>query len=139
MLAVAACTFSCSLSLSTSQIYKLPPKKKKSTALRYAEWARLVDNTKSVSAVDFDPRDNNDTLRSLSADEIDTAANCNDTKLVKIRPGYAYKNRRMTLKEIEYETIRPSEKWEDFRNETVGDRDEPIIGEVTARRFDLHL
>ena len=130
---ITTCTLSCSLLLSTSQIYKLPPKKKKSTALRYAEWARLVDSNKGVSAVDFDPRDDNDTLRSLSADETDATANCNDTKLVKIRPGYAYKNRRMTLEEIEYETIRPSEKWEDFRNESVGDRDEPIIGEGAAR------
>ena len=77
----------------------------------------------------FDPRDDNDTMRALSADEIDVGANYNDTELVKIRPGYAYKNRRMTLKEIEYETVRPSEKWEDFRKETAGDREESPIGE----------
>lgn len=87
----------------------------------------------------FDPHDGNDTMRSLSADEMNVAANYNDTELVKIRPGYAYKNRRMTLKEIEYETIRPSEKWEDFRNEKVGDRDEPTIGAVMLQWTDLSM
>jgi hypothetical protein len=104
---------------------------KKSVALQYAEWARLVDNSKSVSAVSYNIlEDDIDTVRSLSADEMDYAnsPNYDDSKLVKIRPAYAYKNRRMTLKELEYELVRPSEHWEDFRNETVSDRDEPIIG-----------
>lgn len=74
------------------------------------------------------------TIRSLSGDEIDNTniANYDDTKLVKIRPRYAYKNRRMTLKELDFEMMQPSEKWEDFRKETVGDRDEPMVGTLVS-------
>lgn len=84
-----------------------------------------------MTTVEFDPREDINTTRSLSADEIDVTANYNDTDLVKIRPSYAYKHRRMTLKELEYEMIRPSEKWEDFRKEEVEDH-EQSIGKITS-------
>lgn len=120
-----------------SKIFKLPGPKKNLTALRYAEWARIVDNNKSVSMSNFDPLDDKSSIRSLSGDEIDVA-NYDSTKLVKIRPFYAYKNRRMTLKELDYETMQPSEHWEDFRKESVGYREEPMLGSLHVEVLSCH-
>ncbi len=92
------------------------------TALRYAEWARLVDQEKTVSGVDF----------CVKTAILDAAVDENDrhdsTRLVKIKPAYAYRNRRMTEKELFKEMATNSENWEDFRQKTIEDRDEEMIG-----------
>eukprot|EP00804_Cyclotella_cryptica_P011642 CCRYP_017541-RA/>CCRYP_017541-RA protein AED:0.05 eAED:0.05 QI:693/1/1/1/1/0.87/8/165/965 len=121
----------------TRKIFKLPGPKKNVTALRYAEWARIVDNNKSVSTTNFDPFDDTYSIRSFSGDEMDVA-NYDSTKLVKIRPFYAYKNRRMTLKDLDYEMKQPSEHWEDFRKESVGYREEPMIGSLHVEVLSCH-
>lgn len=92
------------------------------TALRYAEWARLVDQEKTVSGVDF-------CVKTAIFDTLDDESDRYDsTRLVKIKPTYAYRNRRMTEKELFKEMATNSENWEDFRQQTIGDRDEEMIG-----------
>lgn len=60
------------------------------------------------------------------------------TRLVKVIPTYAYRNRRMTEKDLYSEMRTTSEKWEDFRGQVVGDRDEPMIGSLHAEVLACH-
>ena len=94
------------------------------TALRYAEWARLVDQEKTVSGLDFNVR--TAVITGLN----DDSGRYDSSRLVKIVPSYAYRNRRMTEKELIQEMTLKSEKWEDFRQKPVGDRDEDMIGSL---------
>ena len=115
----------------SSQSFKAPQKVKHQIALKYAEWARMVDHDKRVT--DFDPRKG--VHVSLSNDELDTVVN-DDTHLVKLKPEYAYKNRMLMAKDLEHEHLRPSVNWEDFRQETTGDRDDPVIGNPCLLSFE---
>lgn len=104
--------------------------KANNTSLGYAEWARLVDQEKSVSGVDFDVK---------NADfGIDDSDRYDSTRLIKIIPSYAYRNRRMTEKELYKEMSTNSENWEDFRQQIVGDRDEEMIGSLHAEVLACH-
>lgn len=108
------------------------------TALRYAEWARLVDQNKSVSSVDFDPQDILAEETQYGEAAMSASAKYDNTRLLKIAPTYAYRNRRMTEKELYYEMNQTSEKWEDFRDQKVGDRDDPMIGTLHAEVLACH-
>ena len=121
------------ITLLFSQTFKAPQKVKNQIALQYAQWARMADHDKRV--IDFDPRKG--VLVSLSDDELDTVFD-DDTRLVKMKPEYAYKNRMLMSKDVEHEYLRPSVYWDDFRKETVGDRDDPVIGKITLARFDMN-
>ncbi len=104
--------------------------KANNTSLGYAEWARLVDQEKSVSGVDFDVK---------NADfGIDDSDRYDSTRLIKIIPSYAYRNRRMTEKELYKEMSTNSENWEDFRQQKNGDRDEEMIGSLHAEILACH-
>ena len=93
----------------------------------------MVDHDKRV--IDFDPRKG--VLVSLSDDELDTVFD-DDTRLVKMKPEYAYKNRMLMSKDVEHEYLRPSVYWDDFRKETVEDRDDPVIGKIILALFDTN-
>ena len=107
-------------------------------ALRYAEWARLIDQKKNVSRFHFDVHDIDESApqdKSL----LDDSGRYNTTRLVKVVPSYAYRNRRMTEKDLYYEMTTTSEKWEDFREQTVGDRpDEEMIGSLHVEVLACH-
>eukprot|EP00584_Thalassiosira_punctigera_P014228 CAMPEP_0172565712 /NCGR_PEP_ID=MMETSP1067-20121228/109243_1 /TAXON_ID=265564 ORGANISM="Thalassiosira punctigera, Strain Tpunct2005C2" /NCGR_SAMPLE_ID=MMETSP1067 /ASSEMBLY_ACC=CAM_ASM_000444 /LENGTH=291 /DNA_ID=CAMNT_0013356657 /DNA_START=21 /DNA_END=892 /DNA_ORIENTATION=- len=112
------------------------------TALRYAEWARLIDQKKNVSKFRFDVhdvgkvREPQDTEGDPNA--MEESGRYNSTHLVKVIPTYAYRNRRMTEKDLYYEMTTTSEKWEDFRRETVGDREEETIGSLHVEVLACH-
>ena len=54
----------------------------------------------------------------------------NSTHLLNVKPTHAYKNRKMTERDLHREMNMTSDKWEDFRTQTVGDRDEEMIGSL---------
>lgn len=109
------------------------------TALRYAEWARLIDQKKNVSKFFFDVHDIDHVKAPQDNDNpIDESNRYNSTRLVKVIPTYAYRNRRMTEKDLYYEMTTTSEKWEDFRTQTVGDRDEEMIGDLHVEVLACH-
>jgi len=112
----------------------------KLTALRYAEWARLIDQKKNVSQFHFDVHDIGHVNEAQTGDANDLEDNnkYNSTRLVKVVPTYAYRNRRMTEKDLYYEMTTTSEKWEDFRGETVGDREDERIGSLHAEVLACH-
>ena len=116
-----------SAAIATKKLFVLPSLagggKANDTALRYAEWARLVDQEKTVSGVDFCVKTS---IFDAQDDENDDRHD--STRLTRIKPSYAYRNRRMTEKELFKEMATNSENWEDFRQKTVGDRDEEMIG-----------
>ena len=118
----------------TRGLFSLPTQRGKAslTALRYAEWARLVDQNKSVSNTQFNVRDLRKARNAHGDDQYDS------THLVKILPTYAYRNRRMTERDLYYEMLQPSEKWEDFRGMKVKDRDEPAIGSLHCEVLACH-
>jgi len=60
------------------------------------------------------------------------------TRLLKVMPAYAYKNRRMTEKDLYREMESKSKRWEDFRTESYGDRDEEMIGSLHAEVLACH-
>lgn len=103
------------------------------TALRYAEWARLIDQKKNVSKFHFDVHD----IDKVKAPQ-DDSNTYNSTRLVKVFPTYAYRNRRMTEKDLYNEVTTTSEKWEDFRYLTVGDREENMIGSLHVEILACH-
>ena len=107
------------------------------TALRYAEWARLIDQQKNVSRVKFDVHDTSNSKEPQDGGGTDDSR-YNATKLVKVIPTYAYRNRRMTEKDLYYEMTTTSEKWEDFRDEIVGDRDDEKIGSLHVEILACH-
>ena len=77
-------------------------------ALRYAEWARLIDQKKNVSRFHFDVHDIDESApqdKSL----LDDSGRYNTTRLVKVVPSYAYRNRRMTEKDLYYDVINEAE------------------------------
>ena len=104
-----------------------------STALRYAEWACLIDQNRTVKFnFDFERSDSetqDDNMSQISHLH-DGSGPYNSTRLLKVIPAYAYRNRKMTEKDLYTEMLTKSAKWEDFRNETVGDRDEEMIGSL---------
>ena len=110
------------------------------TALRYAEWARLIDQKKNVTKFHFDVHDigNVKTPQDNGGATIEDTGRYNSTKLIKVIPTYAYRNRRMTEKDLYYEMTTTSEKWEDLRHQTVGDRDEEVIGSLYAEVLACH-
>jgi hypothetical protein len=71
-------------------------------------------------------------------DDMEDDARYNATKLVKVVPTYAYRNRRMTEKDLYYEMTTTSEKWEDFRGLRCKDRDEEPIGSMHAEVLACH-
>jgi len=122
------------------------------TALRYAEWARLIDQKKNVSKFDFNvtdvdhlqtnersPQDGGESNgASISLDASGNGGKYNSTRLVKVIPTYAYRNRRMTEKDLYNEMTTMSDKWEDFRGQVVGDREDEMIGCVHAEVLACH-
>lgn len=60
------------------------------------------------------------------------------SRLLKVMPTYAYKNRRMTEKDLFREMEYTSKRWEDFRTENNGDRDEETIGSLHAEILACH-
>ena len=103
-------------------------------AVRYAEWARLIDDKMNVSAFRFDVHGNGEVGKPARRD-----SNLLDsTRLVKVMPAYAYKNRRMTEKDLYREMESTSKRWEDFRTEKNGDRDEQMIGSLHAEILACH-
>ena len=72
------------------------------TALRYAEWARLIDQKKNVTKFHFDVHDigNVKTPQDNGGATIEDTGRYNSTKLIKVIPTYAYRNRRMTEKDL---------------------------------------
>ena len=111
------------------------------TALRYAEWARLIDQNKNVSKVNFDVQDIGNVSRDAqdpNNEDDDDTGKYNATRLVKVIPTYAYRNRRMTEKDLFKEMLTTSEKWEDFRGKEVGDREEDEIGCVHVEVLACH-
>jgi len=108
------------------------------TALRYAEWARLIDQKKSVSRFHFDVHDIGHVKEPQTGDGNDLEDSYNSTRLVKVVPTYAYRNRRMTAKDLYHEMTTTSEKWEDFRDQTVGDREDERIGSLHAEVLACH-
>ena len=108
------------------------------TALRYAEWARLIDQKKNVSKFHFDVHDIDKVKAPQDNGGLDDSNKYNSTRLVKVIPTYAYRNRRMTEKDLYYEMTTTSEKWEDFREETVGDREENMIGSLHVEILACH-
>ncbi len=76
-----------------------------SMALRYAEWAMLADKHKSVSSLEISWKEEKNMLKGNQNEHYDS------TKLVKVVPTYAYRNRRMTEKDLYNEMLQPSEKW----------------------------
>ena len=107
----------------------------KQTTLRYAEWARLIDQNKNVSKFHFDVHDID---MHAHQDDMEDDARYNATKLVKVVPTYAYRNRRMTEKDLYYEMTTTSEKWENFRGLRGKDRDEEPIGSMHAEVLACH-
>mmetsp|Transcript_26725 Transcript_26725/g.57465 ORF Transcript_26725/g.57465 Transcript_26725/m.57465 type:complete len:1125 (-) Transcript_26725:1193-4567(-) len=109
------------------------------TALRYAEWARLIDQKKNVSKFHFDVHDIGHVEEPQdSGNLIDDSGRYNTTRLVKVSPTYAYRNRRMTEKDLYHEMTTTSEKWEDFRTQSVGDREEEMIGSLHCEVLACH-
>ena len=110
------------------------------TALRYAEWARLIDQKKNVTKFHFDVHDigNVKGPQDNGGAEMEDTSRYNTTKLIKVIPTYAYRNRRMTERDLYYEMTTTSEKWEDLRHQTVGDRDEEVIGSLYAEVLACH-
>ena len=108
------------------------------TALRYAEWARLIDQKKNVTQFHFDVHDISQIKAPQDKSSLDDSSRYNSTRLVKVIPTYAYRNRRMTEKDLYYEMTTTSERWEDLRSEVVGDRDEEIIGSLHAEVLACH-
>mmetsp|Transcript_19924 Transcript_19924/g.41899 ORF Transcript_19924/g.41899 Transcript_19924/m.41899 type:complete len:1150 (+) Transcript_19924:42-3491(+) len=108
----------------TKGLLVLPSQRGRATsvALRYAEWAMLADKLKSVSSLELNSKEEKKMQRGNENEHYDS------TKLVKVVPTYAYRNRRMTEKDLYNEMLQPSEKWEDFRDIKCRDRDDPMIG-----------
>ena len=99
--------------------------------LRYAEWAQLVGKKQTVSKFHFDVHDAcNEREPQDKVDNLDASFRYNSTHLLNIKPTYAYKNRKMTERDLHREMMITSDKWEDFRTQTVGDRDEEMIGSL---------
>lgn len=110
-----------------------------STALRYAEWAMLIDKNKSVSTFHFDVRDVGHAPQDVGNERsMERGSNYDSTRLVKVCPTYAYRNRRMTEKDLYNEMTTTSENWEDFRGQRVGDREEETIGSLYAEVLACH-
>lgn len=124
-----------SAAVATKKLFVLPgligSGKANDTALRYAEWARLVDQEKTVSGVDF-------CVKTSCLKRLDDGDRHDSTRLIRIIPTYAYRNRRMTEKELYKEMATNSENWEDFREQAVGDRDEEMIGCLHAEVLACH-
>lgn len=91
----------------TKGLLVLPSQRGRATsmALRYSEWAMLADKLKSVSSLDFNCDEEKKVHRRVENEHYDS------TKLVKVVPTYAYRNRRMTEKDLYNEMLQPSEKW----------------------------
>ncbi|KAL7551869.1 hypothetical protein ACHAWF_015087 [Thalassiosira exigua] len=114
----------------------------KLTALRYAEWARHVDQKRNVSQFRFDVHDL-DKVKGRTPDQrnpnpLEDSARYDSTRLVKVIPTYAYRNRRMTEKDLYYEMTTESEKWEDFRKQVVGDRQDQAVGSLHVEILACH-
>lgn len=109
-------------------------KTNKLTTLRYAEWASLIDQKKSVTKFEFDVHD----VSKLKDPQDAADDKYNSTKLVKVLPTYAYRNRRMTEKDLYNEMTASSEKWEDFRQDASLDRDEEAIGSAHVEVLACH-
>ena len=108
------------------------------TAIRYAEWARLIDQKKNVSKFHYDPHDIGNIKDPQDKGGMDDSGRYDATRLVKVIPTYAYRNRRMTEKDLYNEMTTTSEKWEDFRGKTVGDREEEMIGSLHCEILACH-
>lgn len=60
------------------------------------------------------------------------------TRLLTIKPVYAYRNRKMTERDLYREMMMASDKWDDFRTQTVGDRDEDMVGSLHVEVLACH-
>lgn len=119
------------------KLFHLPSigsKTNKLTSLRYAEWACLIDQKKSVTKFEFDIHD----VSKLKDPQDASEDKYNSTKLVKVQPTYAYRNRRMTEKDLYNDMATSSEKWEDFRQDASLDRDEKPIGSAHVEVLACH-
>ena len=126
-----------SLTFLVRKLFQLPSigsKTNNLTSLRYAEWACLVDQKKSVSKFEFDVHD----VSKLKDPQDASDDKYNSTKLVKVLPTYAYRNRRMTEKDLYNEMAASSEKWEDFRQGMPLDRNEKSIGSAHVEVLACH-
>jgi hypothetical protein len=124
--------------LQNRKLFALPagigPARNTSTAVRYAEWARLIDDKMKVSALRFDVHGDGHVGKPARRD----SHLYDSTRLLKVMPAYAYKNRRMTEKDLYREMESKSKRWEDFRTESNGDRDEEMIGSLHAEVLACH-
>jgi hypothetical protein len=106
-------------------------------ALRYAEWAQLVGKKQTVSKFHFDVHDTTSKIEPQNND-LRGSAVYDSTRLLNIKPTYAYRHRKMTKRDLYREMIIASNNWEDFRTQTVGDRDEDIIGSLHVEVLACH-
>ena len=102
-------------------------------ALRYSRWARLIDEKKTVSKFHFDVQADQNV-----EEHREGGSDPNSTRLLKVIPTYAYRHRRMTEKDLYLDMASASERWEDLREQIVGDRNEKIIGSLHAEVLACH-
>lgn len=110
-------------------------------AIRYAKWARLIDQNGNVSRVHFCQKSDS-LLQDDAQKDYLTSRPQNDlydsTVLMKVLPAHAYPNRTMTEKDLHAEKMMKSATWEDFRTQTVGDRSEEAIGSLHVEVLACH-
>lgn len=108
-------------------------------SLRYAEWAQIIGKKQTVSKFYFNVHDTgNEIATQENKYSIDQSSRYNSTHLLAIKPSYAYPNRKMTERDLYREMMITSDKWEDFRTQTVGDRDEDMIGSLHVEVLACH-
>jgi hypothetical protein len=106
-------------------------------SLRYAEWAQLVGKKQTVSNFHFNVHETTSKIEPQNNDRRGSSA-YDSTRLMIIKPTYAYRNRTMTERDLYREMMIASDKWEDFRTQTVGDRDEDMIGSLHVEVLACH-
>lgn len=108
-------------------------------ALKYAEWATLVSKNETVSGFFFDVHDKDSKPEPHDNDDVtDVSSQYDSTRLLSLKPKYAYKSRKMTERDLYNEMMATSEKWEDLRKQAVGDREEEVIGSLHVEVLSSH-
>jgi hypothetical protein len=110
----------------------------------YARWARLADQQENVSKFVYTIHDGNadnerSGLQRLKSERPGLHnVSFDSVRLIKVVPTYAYRNRRMTQKDLYHEMMGASVKWEDFRGLPSRDRDEERIGSLHVEVLECH-